>query len=299
MTLLVLLAFALGAFAIVSVIRGVAAPKTHADLRVREIDLYGYAAGTAEPVSERTPITGRALAQRVGDLIGKRFGTERDARIRKEILAAGMYNLTPRALIGYQVIAASFAGLYGLLLDFIPNVNGPIFDTIFLAAIGWVIPITWVRRTGRLRLETIERGLPDVIDLIVVSVEAGQGFAQAMSTAAERTPGALGDELRLTLREQRFGLAVDRALENLNERADTPNMRTFVRGVVQGERLGVSIGQIMRNIAREMRLRRRQSAEERAQKTTVKILIPLVFLILPPMIIILMTPAVLSLGDVL
>jgi len=154
-----------------------------------------------------------------------------------------------------------------------------------------------VRRKGRLRQERIERALPDVIDLVVVSVEAGQGFAQALATAAERTPGPLGEELRLTLREQQFGLPLDRALENLNTRADTPNMRTFVRGVVQGERLGVSIGHIMRNVAREIRLRRRAAAEERAQKTTVKILFPLVFLILPALFIVLLAPALLGLGD--
>jgi tight adherence protein C len=277
----------------------VSVSRTRADVRVQEIDRYGYATGATTSNADETPaLTIRAVAERLGDLIGRRFGTGSDSKMKKEILAAGMYKLTPRALVGYQVLAAAFGATYGIALDFIPHLGGPIFDSVVLAAIGWLIPITLVRRIGRLRLERIERGLPDVIDLIVVSVEAGQGFAQAMTTAAARTPGALGEELRLTLEEQRFGLPMDRALENLNGRADTPNMRTFVRGVVQGERLGVSIGQIMRNIAREIRLRRRASAEERAQKTTVKILFPLVFLILPSLFIALLAPALLGLGDI-
>ena len=296
--MLVLLILLLVGVATASLAAALGASRTRADGRVREIELYGYtAAAKPAPVGGRG-IDALAVAEAVGDVIGRRFGTENDSRMKREILAAGFYRLTPRALVGYQALAAATGALLGITIDFIPPIPGPIVDTIFMAAIGWIIPLVYVRRSGRLRLDGINRGLPDVIDLIVVSVEAGQGFAQAMQTAAERTPGALGSELRLTLQEQRFGLPMDRALENLNARADTPNMRTFVRSVVQGERLGVSIGQIMRNVSHEMRLRRRASAEERAQKTSVKILFPLVFLILPALFIVLLAPAILGLGDI-
>lgn len=296
--MLIVLLLLLVGVATASLAAALSASRSRADVRVREIGLYGYTTG-AKPVAEPgRSFDAAAVAEQVGEAVGKRFGTKNDSRMKREIQAAGLYKLTPRMLVGYQVMATAIGVFLGISLDVIPPVPGPIVDTIFLAAIGWLIPITLVKRTGRLRLESIERGLPDVIDLVVVSVEAGQGFAQAMSTAAERTPGALGSELRLTLQEQRFGLPMDRALENLNARADTPNMRTFVRGVVQGERLGVSIGQIMRNISHEMRLRRRASAEERAQKTSVKILFPLVFLILPALFIVLLAPAILGLGDI-
>jgi len=299
MTLLLLFALALLGLAASSVVRGLVGQRARADERVRDIELYGYGATASSAAG--TPKSGsgaaRAFAQRVGDILGNRFGTESDSKIRRDILAAGLYNLTPRALVGYQVLAALLGGVFGLTTDGVPNLEGPIIDTALFAGFFWFLPITYVRRTGRLRTDRIERGIPEVVDLVVVSVEAGQGFAQALQTAAERTHGPLGDELRLTLQEQRFGLAMDQALENLNMRADTPNMRTFVRGVVQGERLGVSIGQIMRNIAVDMRLRRRQAAEERAQKTTVKILIPVVFFILPPFIMILLAPAIMGLGD--
>lgn len=297
--LIVLLILLLIGVAAASLAGAASISRTRADGRVREIELYGYgAAGAAAAESAGRAFDLPAYAERIGNIVGRRLGTENDSKTKREILAAGLYKLTPRALAGYRVLAGVFGAAYGLTFDVIPQISGPIFDTVFLAAIGWLVPITLVRRKGRLRLEKIDRALPDVIDLVVVSVEAGQGFAQAMNTAAERTPGALGEELRLTLHEQRFGLPMDRALENLNGRADTPNMRTFVRGVVQGERLGVSIGQIMRNISREMRLRRRAAAEERAQKTSVKILFPLVFLILPALFIVLLAPALLGLGNV-
>jgi tight adherence protein C len=295
--MLAVLALLLFAVAILALASAASVGRTRADARLSEIDVYGYAADPDRP-AKRQGLQVRDIAERVGDLIGNRVGTEHDSKLKREILAAGMYKLTPRAVVGYQALAAMLGAVYGIVLDVVPVLTGPFLDTIVFAAIGWLLPITFVRRAGRLRLERIERALPDVIDLIVVSVEAGQGFAQAMNTAAERTTGALGEELRLTLQEQRFGLPMDRALENLNSRADTPNMRTFVRGVIQGERLGVSIGNIMRNIAREIRLRRRASAEERAQKTTVKILFPLVFLILPALFIVLLAPALLGLGDI-
>jgi tight adherence protein C len=99
----------------------------------------------------------------------------------------------------------------------------------------------------------------------------------------------------LTLQEQTMGLSIDEALAHMAERADTPAMRAFVRAMAQGERMGISIGQIMRSLSHEMRHRRRAHAEERAQKTPILILFPLVFLIFPAMFIMIMTPAVISL----
>jgi tight adherence protein C len=109
--------------------------------------------------------------------------------------------------------------------------------------------------------------------------------------ASDRLTGPLGDELRLTLQEQNMGLSINEALSNTMARCDTPSMRSFVRSIVQGETLGVSIGQIMRDLATEMRRRRKASAEERAQKAPIKILFPLVFLIFPAMFIVLLGPA--------
>ena len=114
-----------------------------------------------------------------------------------------------------------------------------------------------------------------------------------------RLEGPLGDELRLTLQEQSMGLSTAEALQNMLLRADTPAMRSFVRSVVQGETLGVSIGEIMRNLATEMRKRRRAAAEERAQKAPIKMLFPLILLIFPAMLVVLVLPALITIFRVL
>ncbi len=146
-----------------------------------------------------------------------------------------------------------------------------------------------------MRINTLDRNLPDLIDLMCVMIEAGLSFPQALRLAADQFGPPLSDELRLTLQEQTMGLSMNEALAHMADRADTPAMRSFVRTMSQGERMGISLGQIMRNLAHEMRARRRSMAEERAQKTPVLMLFPLVFMIFPAIFIVLMTPAVINL----
>jgi tight adherence protein C len=149
-----------------------------------------------------------------------------------------------------------------------------------------------VRRRARLRLERIDDAMPELIDLLVTMVEGGVGFSAALHLAANRLRGPLGDELRLAVQEQNMVLGTAQALTNLVARAPTPATRSFVRSLIQGETLGVSIGKIMRDLALEMRKRRRQVAEERAQKAPTKILFPLIFLIFPAMFVVILGPAV-------
>jgi tight adherence protein C len=160
---------------------------------------------------------------------------------------------------------------------------------------GWMLPLVVIRRKARFRLDEIDRRLPDLIDLLCVMVEAGLGFGAALRMASDQAKGPLADEMRLTLQEQTMGLAVESALGNLANRCDTPAMRSFVRSIAQGERMGISTGQIMRNLSHEMRQRRRRSAEERAQKAPIKMLFPLVFMIFPSMFLVLVVPAIITL----
>jgi len=125
---------------------------------------------------------------------------------------------------------------------------------------------------------------------VVVTLEAGIAFSSSLQMSAARFKGALGEEMRLTLQEQRMGVELTESLTNLRERIDSPNLKSFVRSVVQGERLGVSIGNVMRDLSIDMRKRRRQRAEEQAQKTPVKLLLPLIFLILPTLFIVVLAP---------
>lgn len=235
-----------------------------------------------------------ALATRLGGLFSGRFTAVGEEAVREQLIAAGMYTVSPRTVLGYRVLATVGLPVLVVLLVGIHSALGVMMMILALFA-GWVVPLTFVQRKARKRIETIDRALPDLIDLMCVMIEAGLSFPAAMRMASEQFHPPLSDELRLTLQEQTMGLSVDEALSHLAERADTPAVKSFVRAMSQGEKMGISTGQIMRNLAHEMRHRRRSQAEERAQRTPILMLFPLVFLIFPAMFIILMTPAVISL----
>lgn len=267
------------------------------------IQTYGYVAEAAggsevEPAGRR-PID--TLAGRLGDAVARRTSRFGEAQIRQKLVSAGMYGTTPRKVLGYQVLCAvSFA-----LLAFwaVPTLGGSLMMAIALSIgaglAGWFAPMYHVERQRRKRFDRMNRQMPDLIDLLVVTIEAGLGILASMRVASEALPDPLGQELRLTLQEQRMGLTVQQALESLLQRADTPNTRMFVRSLTQGERLGVSIGQTMRNLSIEMRKRRRAAAEELAQKMPVKMLFPLIFFIFPAMFIVILTPVIISMVEVL
>jgi tight adherence protein C len=293
--LLVLMGLTLAGASVALVARAAVMPRLRASQTLGRIGSYGFTSKQPDDSglsAARTALDGLAAA--VGGLLG-RFGALREASIRRSLVAAGIYGLAPRKFLGYRILCAvsvpatwvwlaSTAGYPALFA---------VTGTAVAALIGWTAPMTIVKRRARARSEEIDYELPNLIDLLVVTVEAGLGFSGSLQLAAERYSGPLGDELRLTLQEQSMGLSTNEALRNLLERCDTPLMRSFVRSVLQGETLGVSIGQIMRDLAIDMRKRRRQAAEERAQKAPIKMLFPLVFLIFPAMFVVLLGPAVL------
>jgi tight adherence protein C len=282
--------------AVVALLRALTVGRLRTTERLAEIDEYGFSADSTAPeqllVSRKSTGLGD-FVQAIGAAISQRFGSIREEDLRAELMSAGIYGTSPRTLLGYRAICAILFPAFILLLGGLSML--PMLLALFMVVGGWMLPMILVRRKARTRLKVIDRKLPDLIDLLVVTVEAGLGFAGALRLAAEHITGPLSDELRLTLQEQTMGLGVDDALSNLAGRADTPGMRSFVRAMAQGERLGISIGAVMRNLAVDMRKRRRQSAEERAQKAPIKMLFPLVFLIFPALFIVLLVPALLAL----
>jgi tight adherence protein C len=278
--------------------RAVALPRMRALERVDQIAAYGFHAQAEEPALQERAFTGgfNSIARALGSFVASRTANLSEAELRRELMSAGLYNLAPLTLMGYRVLAAIALPVVFLWLATSSGM-GPALVVLglpLMLLIGWVLPLTLVRRKARFRLERIDHELPELVDLLVVTVEAGTGFAASMQIAADRFTGPLGDELRLAMQEQAMGLPVDESLVNMLSRAETDGMRSFVRSIRQGEALGVSIGQIMRNLALEMRKRRRAHAEERAQKAPVKILFPLVGLIFPAIFVILLAPAVLG-----
>jgi tight adherence protein C len=295
MVLLALLALALAGVAVAALFRLLTLSRTRIAAHLDDVGAYTYAAGVAalsaeEPAEDRSPLA--AIVGRLGNLVAARLGTVREDELRKLLMGAGMYSASTRTVLGYRVLAAVTLPAVAVLMG--GNALPRVAMAGLLAACGWRLPILFLHRRAKQRALEIERETPNLIDQLVVSLEAGVGFAAALRTSASRLGGPLGDEMRLALQEQRMGASLTESLQQLRERVDSANLRSFVRAVVQGERLGVSIGQVMRDLAVDMRKRRRQLAEERAQKTPVKLLFPLVFLILPTIFIVILVPPVLT-----
>lgn len=145
------------------------------------------------------------------------------------------------------------------------------------------------------RQDEIQAALPDTIDLMTITVEAGLGFDAALDRVARSTEGALGDELRRTTRDMQLGRRRSEALRGWADRVNLPELRTLVSSLVQAEQFGITMGDVLRSQATELRERRRQRAEEHAQKMPVKILVPLIFLILPAMFVVLIGPGAMEL----
>ncbi|HEX5897010.1 MAG TPA: type II secretion system F family protein [Thermoleophilaceae bacterium] len=293
MVLTVLVALGLGGAAVALGLRAIAMPRIAAAARIAEMQAYGFT-GEAPPevVGEKRLI--ESIATAVGKLASRVSSRFKEAEIRNQLMAAGLYTTAPMTFLGYRVLGAGLTFTTMLWLISAGDSSGPkvILFPVLAAAAGWVVPMTIVRRRAERRLEQVESDLPELIDLLVVTVEAGLALNRSLQVASERFHGPLRDELRLTLQEQRMGLSTSVALTNMLGRCETPSMRSFVRSIIQGENLGVSMGTIMRNLAVETRKRRKQHAEERAHKAPVKMLFPLVLLMFPSMFIVLLYPAV-------
>lgn len=274
-----------------------------ASATIDQIQTYGYVAettgGSETDSAARRPID--SVAGRLGDWAARRSNRFSEQRIREKLVSAGMYGTSPRKVLGYQVLCSIAFAL--LVLWLVPAMGGSIIFAAVLAigvgVGGWFAPTYYVELKRRSRMELIDKQLPDMIDLLVVTIEAGLGILASMRVASESMSDPLGQELRLTLQEQRMGLSVGQAIESLGRRADCQNMRIFVRSITQGERLGVSIGTTMRNLSLEMRKRRRAMAEERAQKMPIKMLFPLIFFIFPALFIVILTPMIINIIDAL
>lgn len=170
---------------------------------------------------------------------------------------------------------------------------GVIFGVI-VACLGWRGFDVYLTNRARARQEAITMQLPDVADQIAISVQAGLGFEQAIRRTVDSTDGSLSEELARFLQDTRVGVARPVAFRNLQERVDVPDVTSFVRAIAQAEKTGVSIGEILQIQSDELREKRKQRAEERAMKLPVLMLVPLVTCILPPLLIVLLGPAVIQ-----
>ncbi len=170
---------------------------------------------------------------------------------------------------------------------------------IFLVPITYMFPDYYLKGKISKRQEEIRKGLPNALDLLTISVEAGLGFDQALAKVASNSKGSLGDEFKRTLKEMEIGVARKDALKNLARRTDVSELNTFIFSIIQADIFGISIGKVLRVQAVEMRIKRKQVAEEKGMKAPVKLIFPTILFLFPALMVIVIGPAAINIMDTL
>jgi Flp pilus assembly protein TadB len=222
------------------------------------------------------------------------------AMLDKKLLAAGLgRRITPQGFLAAKGGAACAAGFFGLVIGgSTSGFGGGLLFAVLGGAAGFVIPGLVVSMRTKKRREELRAQLPDALDLLAVSVEAGLGFDGAITKLTEHMEGALTEELSLTLNEMRIGESRHEALKKLSERSAAPEVANFSRAIIQADQLGISLGRILRVQAVDTRNRRQAAAEERAMKAPIKMLFPTVAFIFPAMFLVILGPALINISKV-
>ncbi|REE96817.1 type II secretion system F family protein [Thermomonospora umbrina] len=216
-------------------------------------------------------------------------------RLQRRLDAAGNpAGWTPERVLAYKGLGLVLAGMVFGLVALGDGVGGALLLGLVGAVIGFFLPDVLLYNAALRRRDAIVRELPDVLDLLCVSVESGLGFDAALHRVAHSTGGPLAGELVRALQEVQIGKSREEALSALAARVAVEDLHAFVAALVQAAELGVPIGNVLREQAREMRVRRRQRAEEAAQKVAVKITFPVALCILPALFIVVLGPGILS-----
>jgi tight adherence protein C len=233
--------------------------------------------------------------------IAKRLsGSDAPERIRKRLDVAGNpVGWTVERVQAGKVIGAIAMFLIATLLTAVMGTSLPVRLVLIVAAVavGWLGPNLYLYQKVYDRSNRMQRDLPDAIDLMTISVESGLAFDAAVQQVARNTEGPLAEEFSRVLREMQIGQGRAEALRALADRTEVDDLKSFVTAMVQADSFGIPIANVLRIQSSEMRTKRRQRAEEKAQKVPVKITIPLIFCILPTLFIAVMGPAVIHIMD--
>ena len=271
--------------------------RTRLRQRVRELDLDWRREATAPPPGTG-PGAARVLAGRVGERVGQRMPNEVGAlaaRVDRAGLTGGISTLE---LLGWKVLCTAFGAAVGVwaVLRY-----GPLGFVLLIAGlvIGWFGIDVMLARYHARRRGAILRDLPTVMDLLVLSLEAGMGLDRALRTVIAEYQSALTDEVRRVLREVDLGTSRGAAFERMALRVGLEDLRSLSRAIIQSEELGVSLVSVMRTQSHEVRVSRRRAAEAEALRAPVKMLVPLVLFILPTLFMLLLGPVGLRAAEAL
>jgi tight adherence protein C len=259
------------------------------DLRNREL---------ARPARERLlkPFYNAALG------LTRRFtpAGAREAIRRKLIMAGSPFGWDPDRVLVAKVACLCGGVVLGLLFLALFDFAWPLRVLGFLAfgLLGYWLPNIVLTNAVQRRQNEIRSALADSIDLLTICVEAGLGFDAALAHVSRNTDGPLADEFYRTLQEVQLGRSRNEAMRNLADRSNIPELRAFVLAMVQADIFGVSVANVLRIQAKDMRVKRRQLAEERAMKVPIKVLFPVLFCIFPALFVVILGPAIMRIADV-
>jgi tight adherence protein C len=193
-------------------------------------------------------------------------------------------------------------GLFGVLgFLYLLGLDWPFYRVVLVTglatAFGYVLPNVLLYNAGTKRASEMRNGLPDAMDLLTISVEAGLGFDAAVSRVAKNSDGPLSSEFARLLQEMQIGMGRTQAMRGMAERTSLPDLKSFCLAMVQADSLGIPIARVLRIQSQEMRVKRRQRAEEKAQQVPVRMMIPLVMFILPCLFLVILGPAGISIAE--
>lgn len=230
--------------------------------------------------------------------VGHRFSTDdRVQRLRRRLdLAGNPAGWDADRLLGLKAFGALAGSVTGAASGFVlgAGVGRSLLLPVAAGLLGWALPSLWLLHLAQSRSQRIRRDLPDAMDLLTITVEAGLAFDAALAQVARKTAGPVAEELTRVLQEMQIGTGRVPALRAFADRSDVAEVQSFVGAMVQADAFGIPIANVLRIQSREMRTKRSQRAEEAAQRVPVKILLPLVFCILPCLFIIILGPAVIT-----
>jgi tight adherence protein C len=232
-------------------------------------------------------------ARRLGRGVVRLTPFDLNARIQEQLVLAGNPpGWDAERVVALKIIGGVIGVIGGALLMTLVPISGwlKILFVVIIGLIGYTMPSSQVRSMAAKRQRTIQKQLPDVMDLLTISVEAGLGFDAALAQVTKNVPGPLAEELSRLLQEVQIGVSRADAFRNLSTRTNVAELQSFTLSMIQADLFGVSIANVLRAQSRELRQKRRQRAEEIAQKIPVKLLFPMIFMVLPALFIIVLGP---------
>jgi tight adherence protein C len=269
-----------------------------AEMRIETLRRQVAAGDLSELVLPFSDRVLRPTVQGFGRVLANMLPVNFLAGIQRSLIMAG-FSMTAATFVTFWAVCTGlFAGLAIVALAALGGVSAQGFlGLLVMATIGFSLPLFWLRTAVRSRQRLIVKGLPDAMDLVTTCVEAGLGLDAALARVSEQMKGPLAKELSQTLREVSMGRLRREALSDLGERTGVPELISFVNAVIQAEQLGVSIAHVLKVQSDQMRMRRRQRAEQLAHEAPIKMMFPLVLCIFPAFMLVILGPAVIRIGQ--